>query len=303
MALSMEPGISYLTPKTKTVSTPSVADAAPPTMAATPPNRISIEANMAASSFCVSLQEDDAIKWSLACRRSIHPSAWKENSPKLDGLPLNGVLRSSQSARRSRSGKVSPAEPTQDVLRHLADRTLVRDRLVLDADPDGGRHPRGRLAHVLSPARRHIGAQLLLDLVQRDGQPDDPQRHRELGFEVVQLRCVADGAGEHEESDADRRVVADQGGEILQHNALLRRPALASHVEPPEEVEVQQGVRGVLLFEQVRDLLCHRALARAVHAGDEHGPFDAPIHAGILRYSPECVEVEFSEVRGSKRLL
>src|SRR5215216_1425964 len=106
MALSMEPGISYLTPKTKTVSTPSVADAAPPTMAATPPNRISIEANMAASSFCVSLQEDDATKWSLACRRSIHPSAWKGYSRKFIPFLRRPLVGYKLQARR----KYSPFE-------------------------------------------------------------------------------------------------------------------------------------------------------------------------------------------------
>src|SRR5215213_7912117 len=132
-------------------------------------------------------------------------SDWPKVRPTAGGsVSLQPAVRSSHSAWRSRSGKPSPPEPTQDVRRHLADRTVVRDYLVLDADPEGGRDPRGRLAQVGSPARCRDGAEPLLDLVQRDAQPDDPQRHRELGLEVLQLRSVADRASEHEEPDADK---------------------------------------------------------------------------------------------------
>src|SRR5215203_596338 len=72
---------------------------------------------------------------------------------------LRPFLGSSPGGWRSRVGKVSPAEPIQDLCRHLLNRTVVRDRRLLDADPDGARHPRGRFAQVLSPARSRVGAE------------------------------------------------------------------------------------------------------------------------------------------------
>jgi hypothetical protein len=48
-------------------------------MAATPPNRMSIEGNMSASLFLgLSLREHDATKRTLACRSSIHREGWAE---------------------------------------------------------------------------------------------------------------------------------------------------------------------------------------------------------------------------------
>src|SRR5215207_6820789 len=98
MVLPTDPGISYST--TKAVSAPIVAVVTPPTMAATPPKRMSIEDAIADSPFVLVLTWNSAIQKESAhlSLGLIHRSAWKEV---FSEVRPNGVLRSSLPARNS----------------------------------------------------------------------------------------------------------------------------------------------------------------------------------------------------------
>src|SRR5829696_4259440 len=77
MVLPTDPGISYST--TKAVSAPIVAVVTPPTMAATPPKRMSIEDAIADSPFVLVLTWNSAIQKESAhlSLGLIHRSAWR----------------------------------------------------------------------------------------------------------------------------------------------------------------------------------------------------------------------------------
>jgi SAM-dependent methyltransferase len=164
-----------------------------------------------------------------------------------------------------------PPQPIQDLQSHLPDGPLVREAQIFDALPLGGGDLFGCSAQVILPPCCDVGAEPLLDLPQGQRQTNHPERDGKHGFESVQLRHVADGPREDEVPNAGGQIIADHRGEIRKHHSVFAGPIIGpSHVEPGQEIEVQDGEGNVPLFEQACDLDGHGALPGAEHTGDEH---------------------------------